>query len=161
MTSALAEEIGKRDAFVLPEEEAMLNVLRTAYRLQAPFDRLFREHGLSAPLYNVLRIVRGVGGGGAPIGDIGDQMLNPGPDVPRLVDRLEELGLAERRRSDEDRRVVRVRLTPKGRRLLGKLDPLVKSRLSGALGHLARRDLSSINELMVKARRPPAAAGDS
>ncbi|MEO1495894.1 MAG: MarR family transcriptional regulator [Planctomycetota bacterium] len=160
MKSPLATEIGKRDAFALPEEETLLNILRTAWRLQEPSERLFRRHGISGPLYNVLRIVRGVGGEGTPIGEIGPRMLSPGPDVPRLVDRVEKLGLAERRRCDQDRRVVRVRLTAKGKRLLAKIDPLLEKQHADLMGHLTASDLASINRLMTKARRSPALCDD-
>lgn len=157
----LAEEIGKRDGFDLAEEEAHLNILRTAARIDEPFERLFRQHGLSPPLYNVLRIVRGVTvggrGEGVPAGEIGPQMITPSPDVTRLVDRVEKLGLVTRRRSDADRRVVLVKLTPKGARLLKKLDPLMDQRLRDSLAHLSRAELRTICDLMHKVRHGPLA----
>lgn len=157
MAQNLAEEIGKRTAFSIPEQEALLNVVRTAAVLDEPFDRLFRSHGISAPLYNILRIVQGVsaanGDRGVPSGDLGRQMLTPAPDVTRLVDRLAKLELATRQRCDEDRRVVYVRLTPKGRRLLKKINPLDDALHKRLLGSLKRSELRQINELMVKARQ--------
>lgn len=152
MPPSLAEEIGKRHPFGLPEQEAALNVLRTAAALNEPFERLFHAHGLSGPLYNVLRIVRGAGAAGAPSGEIGPQMITPAPDVTRLVDRLESLGLAERRRGEDDRRVVRVRLAAKGRRLLEKLDPLVERLHRDTLGHMSPAELRRLSELTVRAR---------
>lgn len=152
----LAQELRKRSDFKVPEQEAMLNIVRTAACLQEPGERLLKSHGVSGPLYNILRIVRGVGGDGTPSGEIGEQMVTPTPDVTRLVDRLEKLGLATRHRKDCDRRVVLVRLTPKGRRLLTKLDPLVEQMHRDVLGHLTKTELQSINELMVRARESPA-----
>lgn len=159
-TTTLADEIGKQEAFSSPHEEALLNILRTAARLNDPFDRLFREHGVSDPLYNVLRIVRGVGGEGPALGEIGPRMISASPDVPRLVDRLEKLGLAERRRDTADRRVVRVRITPKGRRVLAKIDPVLAEGIVAGLDHLSDRELTSINKLMVKARRRATSSDD-
>ena len=156
MPPTLADELRKRDAFDLPEQEAMLNIVRTAARLTEPFERLFKQHRVSVPLFNILRIVRGFGGEGTPCGEIGPLMVTPGPDVTRLVDRLETLGLAERRRSDADRRVVLVRLTSKGKRLLAKLDPLVEQQHRDSLRHLTPAELQAINDLMVKAREAPA-----
>ncbi|TWU00093.1 Transcriptional repressor MprA [Botrimarina colliarenosi] len=158
----LAEELGKRDPFDLPEQEAMLNIARTMARLSEPFDQLFKSYGVSGPLFNILRILRGTGGDGVPSGEIGPQMVTPAPDVTRLVDRLEKLGLAARQRSDADRRVVLVKLAPKGRRLLTKLDPQVRQLHRDTLGHLSATELRSINKLMVRARgATPGANNDS
>jgi DNA-binding MarR family transcriptional regulator len=152
----LADELRKRHEFALPEQEATLNVIRTATRLMETGERVLKPHGISGPLYNILRIVRGVGGEGVPSGEIGVQMVTPTPDVTRLVDRLEKLELATRHRKDCDRRVVLVRLTPKGRRLLSKLDPLIEQMHRDTLGHLTPGELDSINELMVRVRDSPA-----
>jgi DNA-binding MarR family transcriptional regulator len=152
----LADELRKRHDFALPEQEATLNIVRTATRLMEIGERVLKPHGISGPLYNILRIVRGIGGEGVPSGEIGVQMVTPTPDVTRLVDRLEKLGLATRHRKDCDRRVVLVRLTPKGRRLLTKLDPLIEQMHRDSLGHLSPGELKSINELMVRVRDAPA-----
>lgn len=48
------------------------------------------------------------------IGELCDRMFLACSTVSGLVDRLEKLDLVERYRDDEDRRVVRLRVTPKG-----------------------------------------------
>ena len=73
--SRLQEEIGKRHPFDLPEQEAALNVARTADFLHQPFEKLFESHGLSGPQYNLLRILRGHGDAGVPCHAIGEQMV--------------------------------------------------------------------------------------
>ena len=57
----LHEEIGKKQPFERPEQEAFLNLVRTASQLQTAFHRLFKPYGLSSAGYNVLRILRGNG----------------------------------------------------------------------------------------------------
>ena len=47
-------------------------------------------------------------------------MLAP-PSMTRLIDRLEERGLIERRRDDEDRRKVLAKITDEGRRLVSAI----------------------------------------
>ena len=153
--SRLQEELGKRHPFDLPEQEAALNLARTADFLHQPFEQLFESHGLSGPQYNVLRILRGHGAGGVPCHAVGEQMVARTPDVTRLVDRLERAGLAERVRTPEDRRVVLVRATAAGLGLLARLDRPVLDLHRRTLGHLTRAELAELNRLLVKARRAP------
>jgi DNA-binding MarR family transcriptional regulator len=154
----LAQEIGKRDPFDLPQREAMLNVLRTAARLSEPFERYFRTEGLSGPLFNILRILAGRGPEGLPSMEIGAQMIAPAPDVTRLVDRLVRLGLAERRSHSADRRVVRVAITEAGRATLERINPAVARLHVEALAGLDAGELETVNRLMEKARATAFAA---
>jgi len=150
--SALAREIGKKRPFEVPEQEALLNLVRTASVLQGPFEVLLRERGLSGAGYNILRILRGAGDEGRACHEIGCQMVARVPDVTRLVDRLEAAGLVERRRSAADRRVVMVAITGPGLELLGSLDePMTRLHREG-LGHLSASELEELNRLLVRAR---------
>lgn len=156
----LKDEIGKRHAFTSPEEEAYLNLLRTASALSAPFDHVFKEHGLSSPTYNILRILRGHSlsassdPAGIPCQTIGDQLISRLPDVTRLVDRLESSGLVKRSRTPHDRRLVLVSITKKGLSLLADLDEPLAALNRHQLGHLSRRELAKLNALLSKARSP-------
>jgi DNA-binding MarR family transcriptional regulator len=152
--SALQEELGKKTPFASAEQEASLNLLRTHDHLQQEFARLFHEHGLSDPQYNVLRILRGAGGDGLPCLEVAARMVTRMPDITRLVDRLEEAGLAERRRTAADRRKVLVKVTPAGLALLARLDRPVLDLHKRLLGHLTQAELAELNRLLVKARRP-------
>ena len=151
---ALKDEIKKRKAFEHPEEEAFLNLIRTATLLQADFERLFKQSGLSEPKYNVLRILRGAGPQGLPSTEIADRMVTLVPDITRLVDRLEAAGLVERSRTNEDRRVVIVRITAKGLEVLSSLDGPITQLHVRQLGHLSRKELEEFNRLLVRARQP-------
>lgn len=135
-----------------PETDAMLSILRAAATLSEPFERLYRRHGLSTPLYNILRILRDNGPDGLPAGVIAAKLITPAPDITRLIDRLEKPDLAARERSTTDRRVVLVKLRPDGGRLLRLLDPLVEQLHCDVLAHLTNPELEAINRLMAKAR---------
>src|SRR5262247_3088174 len=88
----LQREIKKRRPFELPEQEAMLNVVRTNDRLQIHFTRLLREHALTPAQYNVLRILRGEG---RPMEcmEIAGRTLAVVPGITGLIDRLERADL--------------------------------------------------------------------
>jgi DNA-binding MarR family transcriptional regulator len=162
----LQAELGKRNPFDLPEQEAYLNLTRTASLLTVEFERFFRDHGLSQATFNALRILRGATLGDRAPGrrtctEIGELMVTPVPDVTRVVDRIEQQGLAERCRCDEDRRVVYVKITRKGLDLLASLDGPLLEMHRRQLGHLSERELQHLSELLAKARRQAAETTDS
>lgn len=161
----LASEIGKRRPFELAEQEAYLNILRTTALFAADFNHLFKQHNLTEATYNALRILRGCKADpGAPYGrtcsQVGQHLIAQVPDVTRLVDRLEELGLAERRRCAKDRRVVYVAITDKGMDVLAQLDGPVLELHKTHLGHMTQQELNSLSELLTKARRSVAERTD-
>jgi len=131
MAGRIQQEIRQSSPIGSLEEEAYLNVLRTANALSQEIGELLRAHGLTSAQYNVLRILRGAGERGLTASDIGDRMITRDPDVTRLVDRLEKRGLVERWRCGEDRRVVWTRISPAGLEAIGPLDASL-----GELGHV-------------------------
>jgi DNA-binding MarR family transcriptional regulator len=150
----LQDELKKRLPFDSPEQEAMLNLLRTNDTFELEFVRLFRQHGLSPPQYNILRILRGSGGEGLPCLEVAGRMVTCVPDITRLIDRLERAGLVARTRSNEDRRVVQVSILARGLDLLKALDEPVLALHKRLIGHLSRDELAELNRLLVKARNP-------
>ncbi len=59
MAGKLQQQIGKREPFASPEEEAVLSIIRTADVLIRAAAERFKTHDLSPTQYNVLRILRG------------------------------------------------------------------------------------------------------
>lgn len=153
MASLKSELMQNRD-FESLEQEAFLNLQRTAGSVTGPFLKLFKKNRLSISLYNILRILRGQDGVGLACSHIGERMVTRDPDVTRLVDKLLRLGLVQRHRSDQDRRVVLISITDEGRDLLARLDGPVRDLNKQALGHLTRDELAELNRLLVKARQP-------
>jgi DNA-binding MarR family transcriptional regulator len=149
---SLAREIGNRGPFRAPEQEAYLNLLRTADELARDFSRLCRRFGITDSQYNALRILRGHGKR-VSTRTIAQEMVSPRPDITRLVDRLERAGLATRQRGRDDRRIVWVTITAKGLNLLTKLDRPVLELHKRQLGHLGKQKLTTLSRLLFEARR--------
>jgi DNA-binding MarR family transcriptional regulator len=101
--------------------------------------------------YHVLRILEDAGSAGTPLSTIAEQSPAGDPDVTRMLDRLEERGLAKRARDADDRRVVMARLTVDGRHLLRKLDGPVSALHARQLGPLGERGLAELRRLQQKA----------
>lgn len=152
--ASLKSELQQNRDFESLEQETYLNLQRTAGILDGPFVKLFKENELRPSLYNILRILRGQRGRGLACSHIGERMVSRDPDVTRLIDKLLTLGLVQRVRSETDRRVVLISITPAGMDLLARLDDAVSNLHHAALGHLTRGELEELNRLLVKARRP-------
>ena len=81
--------------------------------------RVFARHGLEAWQYDVLATLRR---SGKPyeltVGALLDSMMLASGTITHRIDRLEQRGLVERRSDPNDKRVVLVRLTTAGKRLV-------------------------------------------
>jgi DNA-binding MarR family transcriptional regulator len=157
-TSSLGREIHQQKPFDSPEEEAFLGLQRTASLLLQSLGRALKGQDLTPAQYNTLRILRGAEPdsltcGGLTCGEIGERLVSPGPDVTRLLDRLEQRGLVTRVRDGEDRRVVRARITESGLDLLTALDEPVGRMLGQMLGNLGEERLRTLVALLGEARR--------
>jgi len=152
MTS-LQHELKKKKPFDLPEQEALLNLLRTADQLQIRFARLFRRFGLTPQQYNILRILRGEGKP-LPILEIASRMITVVPGITGLIDRLEVAELVNRKRCENDRRVVYVCISDKALELLGEIDEPLNELHKSLLGHLDSHDLTTLSQLLERAREP-------
>ncbi|WP_062293237.1 MarR family winged helix-turn-helix transcriptional regulator [Demequina phytophila] len=89
---------------------------RYADLVQARLDAVFAEHGLQSWEFDVLSALRRAG---SPYeltpGELDRALLITSGTTTHRVQRLESRGFVTRRRDEDDRRVVRVRLTDAGR----------------------------------------------
>ena len=152
-TRKLQHEIGKRQPFVSPEEEATLSLLRTSDQMQIHFTRLFREYGLTSSQYNVLRILRGEGKP-LPILEIAERTVTVVPGITGLIDRLEQAGMVRRQRCPEDRRVIFVAISEQALKLLDRLDGPIRDLQRRTLAHLTPVELKTLIRLLEKVREP-------
>ena len=156
MSIALQTEIQQQRPFRSLEEEAALNLHRTAQLLADRSEAKLREHGLTPNQYNILRILRGAGDGGLGRIETRERLLSRMPDVTRLLDKMEYMGLVMRVRSTSDRRCVPTALTDKGRALVNALDEPVAAMQHEQFGHLTPGQLHSLIEILtlIQARLP-------
>lgn len=127
MQSPLQRKIKQNASFKSKAHEATLSLLVASIHLRRESEHVFKKHGLSFSYYNVLRILRGAPEDGYPRCDIIERMLDPAPDVTRLIDQLINKGWVKRTRSDADRRVSLHWITQSGLDLLEKVDSEVDS----------------------------------
>ena len=68
--------------------------------------------------------------------------------MTRMLDRLEEKDLLRRERSETDRRVVNLHLTPKGRKAASKIWPIVVEGMHIHLAGFRKEELAQLNGLL-------------
>ena len=137
----------------LLSRDTLLNLLRLHDRLNAEFVDLFKGAGLTQAQYNVLRILSGAPKKGVPCQYVGEHLLTRVPDVTRLIDRMVSAELVRRDRSEEDRRVVLLRVTARGRRVCAGLTEPVMALHRGQFTHMSRKALAALNEGLEEALR--------
>jgi DNA-binding MarR family transcriptional regulator len=125
-----------------------IKLMKVFEHLDSGHASLFKDHGLSGPQYNVLRILRGARGEDLNCHEVGDRMLKRVPDVTRLLDRLEQRNLITRWRCSEDRRVVRTRITEDGLQLLAAIDKPLRDRVKQDFRHFDDRKLAQLDRLL-------------
>jgi len=148
----LQKELQQQRPFASRGQESVIAVLRTADLLRRRLSRVSEPHGITFQQYNVLRILRGAGEKGLPTLSIGERMVEQAPGVTRLLNRLEAKGLATRSRGKSDHRQVICRLTPAGRDLLARLDPLMEGAAEAGVAMLHPEDETRLLELLTAIR---------
>lgn len=108
--------------FKSEHQKLLLNLIFTSNWLKQKDAERLRPSGLSPQQYNILRILRGADGRKMSMHDVLQRMLDRAPNATRLTDKLIAKGLVLRERCEEDRRVVHLMISAKGRELVNSLD---------------------------------------
>jgi DNA-binding MarR family transcriptional regulator len=130
------------------EDQAFVGLQKAADALGQQAEQLMKAHGLTGAQYNVLRILRGAEPHGLACSDIAERMISHDPDMTRLLDRMEKRALITRQRQQQDRRVVKTRITADGLQLLRRLDQPVRELHKRQFQRLPGARLKALKELL-------------
>lgn len=106
---------------------------------------------LTGPQFYVLATIGYTGG--VPFSEIGEKMMVTVSNLTGIVDRLEEKGLVVRDRDLRDRRVVHVKLTPKGVKTYKSTIPLFEKSVSqffAPLNKTQQKELASLLRKLIR-----------
>lgn len=140
----------KQKKFSSLEQEALLNLFVASNYLHSKIDTVCSKFDITLAQFNVLRILKGAYPNGYSRGEIISRMIEPAPDVTRLIDRLVKEELVERLNSDYDRRLSIARITRKGISLLTKINPEIEKFQSDYFSVFNRNEKEMLSELCEK-----------
>lgn len=123
----------------------------TARLMRRSFDARARKIGVTRPQWQVLVTLKrneGINQGG-----LAEQLDVEPITVCRMVDRLQEAGLVERRADAADRRSWRLYLTARAHELLEQLRPLAEAMIDEALDGIDAADRDRLNRLLEQVRQ--------
>ena len=107
---------------------------------------LAREYGLTGPQLTVVKILEQLGD--LSLSSLSSRIRAQNSTVTGIIDRMERENLVVRARSTEDRRIVLIRLTEKGRRLAGRIHIEPMEIFRRALDDLPRKDIEELFRIL-------------
>lgn len=135
---------GKQESFYLAKLEWLGPILVRGLRLMPAVEGLEREFSFSQTLILMVLLNKD----SVKMNELARMLGLSRANATGLVDRLEARGIVERRHSTEDRRVVLVSLTRKGRRTAAKLNDARRRGLARMMRRVPPKNLAVFIETL-------------
>jgi DNA-binding MarR family transcriptional regulator len=145
---------GEAIEFDSTEQRVFLHLWRTYDLLKVVEEECLSRFEVTAQQYNVLRILKSVAPSGLPTMQLGQRMISRGPDMTRMLDRLEKRQLIVRQRQAGNRRVVEAWITSAGLQLIQQMDHEIVAMHQKQVGHLSPSQQQQLIHLLRMARQP-------
>lgn len=146
------EQAIKQSKFESSQQKAILNVMYTSNWLRDNQIEVFKKFDIIPQHYNVLRILKGKHPQPVSPGDIKEVLIDKGNDITRLVDKLVKLNLVTRNLCPENRRKIDIQLTPKGLKLLEKMNAPLMEEFKIIRKKLSNSEAEQLSHLLDKLR---------
>jgi DNA-binding MarR family transcriptional regulator len=130
--------------------KVIIKLIRMNCAINEQLMLVLKPFGISIQQFNVLRILRGQKGVAANLFTVQEKMVNKMSNTSRLVDKLIEKDLVERKICEENRRKIELFITSKGLSLLKKLDPLIDNEEEKMTQNLTVKDRNQLMALLEK-----------
>ena len=128
--------------------KALLNIKYTANYLDHLGNLWLKPFNISEQQYNILRILRGAKEA-ITVNTVKDRMIQKSPNATRLMDKLCDKGFIERIRCENDRRVVYVKITEQGLKLLSEIK---MDSFENNFNKISEEEAKTLNKLLDKIR---------
>ncbi len=143
--------IQQKRPFRNAHQKVMVNIIYTHNWMTDKIRSHLKPFGITMKQYNVLRILKGAG---EPIttSTIRERLLDKMSDASRIVERLHQKGLITRTICPNDKRLVDIMLSKKGKQLLEKMTAF-NTKMDEIVGNLSEEDAQILSHLLDKMRK--------
>ena len=141
----------KQATFRNPQQKAAINLIYTVAWMRDKTKCVFDAEDITSQQFNILRILRGSFPNPLSTLQIRERMLEKMSDTSRIVDRLIAKGFVKKLTCKNDRRLVDVIISDKGKKLLERLDER-QNEIDGVLANLSEKDANVLSDLLDKIR---------
>lgn len=141
----------KKDELSLPDY-TIENILHTGNWMNEKFSDHLKQFALSIQQYQVLRSLRELKGEAANLLTLQAEMVSKNSNTTRLVEKLRLKGLISRIQSEENRRMVEIRIIEKGLNLLAEIDDVHTEFKNDIVEGLTEDEILTLNKLLEKIR---------
>jgi DNA-binding MarR family transcriptional regulator len=100
------------------DERVMMAIVRLAERFKKESSLYLKDYNITFPQYNVLRVLDASKNGQNTMKNVNRIMLVSSANMTGITQRLEKVGLINRKNAPEDDRLKYLEITPKGRQVL-------------------------------------------
>ncbi|MTI31239.1 MarR family winged helix-turn-helix transcriptional regulator [Xanthovirga aplysinae] len=135
-------------------QKAVINILFTSSWLSSRHNNLLKPFGISTQQFNILRILRGQKKVPVTMKFLSERMIDKMSNASRLVDKLYQKGLVERRECKNDRRQVDIVISDKGELVVNNASEVLESSLNFDQV-LPEEHVKMLNQILDKMRTNP------
>lgn len=131
-------------------KNTVVGLLKASSKAEDLLSKVLKPYEISLQQFNVLRILRGRKEKPANLSTIQKRMVHKNSNTTRLIDKLIEKFLVERKTCEENRRKIELIITPKGRSILSELDLVIEIAETEILKPLDLEEQKSLRKLLNK-----------
>ncbi len=148
----ISETIKQGKPFRNNYHKTAINLIFTGRWIYNLHNELFKNYGLTAQQFNILRILKGQHPKSATVKLIRERMLDKMSDASRIVENLRKKGLVTREVNSGNRREVDVFISEKGIEVLNLIEENENETMDRFLSNLNKSETELLNTLLDKLR---------
>ena len=131
-------------------KSVIISLLKTNTFVVDTLSNILKPYKISLQQFNVLRILRGQKGNPSNLSTVQKMMINRMSNTTRIIDKLVKKNYVSRSICKENRRKIELLITPKGLKILGKIDLIFEKEESKLTDKLSPEEHDEILTLFNK-----------